>query len=161
MIDSLVGYASFGPVNVDVGRRGPYVIGWRDDPGPMPVVIDGLQAQVYRSSVEVLSVRPALASGDVTILPAPDGRRRDRHRGPGRRGGAGMMMLGEGSATWSIALPLESAGIVPSEVEIIFGPDPSFVLSDPGGFGGGFWPEGFIAEVRHPVDRRVDASSAT
>ena len=66
-------------------------------------------------------------------------------------------MLGEGSATWSIALPLEAAGIVPSEVEIIFGPDPSFVLSDPGGFGG-FWPEGFIAEVRAPGHRRVDAA---
>ena len=74
------GYASFGPVNVDVGRRGPYVIGWRDDPGPMPVTIDNLQAQVYRSSVEVLSVRPALATGEVTIAPASDGRRRGRDR---------------------------------------------------------------------------------
>lgn len=149
VIDSLVGYASFGPVNVDVGRRGPYLIGWRDDPGPMPIAIDNLQAQVYRSSVEVLSVRPALATGDVTIHPhqmgvdviATDGQ---------ADGGAGTMILGEGSATWSIALPLEAAGIVPSEVEIIIGPDPSFVLGDPGGFGG-FWPEGFVVEVQDPA----------
>jgi hypothetical protein len=152
VIDSLVGYASFGPVNVDVGRRGPYVIGWSDDPGPMPVVIDGLQAQVYRSSVEVLSVRPALASGEVTILPHQMGIDVIATEGQADSGGAGMMMLGAGSATWSIALPLESAGIVPSEVEIIFGPDPSMVLSDPGGFGGGFWPEGFIAEVQNPAN---------
>jgi hypothetical protein len=150
VIDSLVGYASFGPVNVDVGRRGPYVIGWSDDPGPMPVVIDGLQAQVYRSSVEVLSVRPALASGEVTILPHQMGIDVIATEGQADPGGAGMMLLGEGSATWSIALPLESAGMVPSEVEIFFGPDPSFVLSDPGG-AGGFWPEGFNAEVQHPV----------
>ncbi len=150
VIDSLVGYASFGPVNVDVGRRGPYVIGWRDDPGPMPVTIDNLQAQVYTSSVEVLSVRPALASGEVTILPHQMGVDVIATEGQADPGGAGMMMLGEGSATWSIALPLEAAGIVPSDVEIIIGPDPSFVLSDPGGFGG-FWPEGFIVEVRDPT----------
>ena len=64
--------------------------------------------------------------------------------------GGGMMTLGEGSATWSIALPLEAAGIVPTEVEIIVGPDPSFVFSDPGGFGG-FWPQGFTVEVQHPT----------
>ena len=61
-----------------------------------------------------------------------------------------MMLLGEGSATWSIALPLEAAGLVPSEVEILVGPDPSVVFSDPGGFGG-FWPAGFIVEVLDPA----------
>ena len=150
VIDSLVGYSSFGPVNVDVGRRGPYVIGWRDEAGPMPVSIDNLQAQVYRSSVEVLSVRPALATGQVTILPHQMGVDVIETEGDANSAGGGMMTLGEGSATWSIALPLEAAGIVPTEVEIIVGPDPTFVFSDPGGFGG-FWPEGFTVEVRHPT----------
>ena len=61
-----------------------------------------------------------------------------------------MVILGDGSVTFSIALPLEASGLVPSEVEIIVGPDPSFVLSDQGEFGG-FWPEGFTVEVRDPT----------
>jgi hypothetical protein len=150
VIDSLVGYASFGPVSVDIGRRGPYVIGWRDEAGPMPVAIDNQQAQVYRASVEVLSVRPALAAGQVTILPHQMGVDVIATEGDANPAGAGMMTLGEGSATWSIALPLEAAGIVPTEVEIIVGPDPSFVFSDPGAVGG-FWPNGFTVEVQHPT----------
>ncbi len=149
VIDSLVGYASFAPNVADVGRRGPFVIGWRDDAGPMPVTVDNLQAQVYRSSVEVLSVRPALASGEITILPPQMGVEVIATEGQADPGGAGTMVLGEGSATWSIALPLEAAGIVANEVEIIIGPDPGSVFSDPGGFGG-FWPNGFSVEVQDP-----------
>ena len=149
VINALVGYTSFGPVSVDVGRRGPYVIGWRDDVGPMPVNVDNHQAQVYRSSVEVLSVRPALASGEVTIRPHQMGVDVIATDGDANPAGGGMMTLGEGSATWSIALPLEAAGIVPSTVQIIVGPDPSVVMSDPGGFGG-FWPAGFTVEVLNP-----------
>jgi hypothetical protein len=70
--------------------------------------------------------------------------------GDATSGGPGMMNLGDGSATYSIALPLEAAGLVPTEVEVIVGPDPSFVLSDPGGFGGS-WPQGFTIEVQDPT----------
>jgi hypothetical protein len=150
VIDSLVGYASFGPVSVDVGRRGPFVIGWRDEAGPMPVELDGQQAQRFQTSVEVLSVRPAIATGEVTIRPHQMGVQVIETEGDANPDGAGMMTLGEGSATWSIALPVEAAGIQPTEVEIIVGPDPSIVLNDPGGFGG-FWPDGFLVEVRHPT----------
>jgi hypothetical protein len=150
VIDSLVGFASFAPNVADVGRRGPFVIGWRDDAGPMPVTVDNLQAQVYRSSVEVLSVRPALARGEITVLPHQMGVEVLATDGQADPGGAGTMLLDEGSATWSIALPLEAAGIVANEVEIIVGPDPSSVFGDPGGFGG-FWPNGFIVEVQDPT----------
>jgi hypothetical protein len=151
VIDSLVGFASFGPNVADVGRRGPYVIGWRDDPGPMPIAIDNLQAQLYRASVEVLSVRPALASGQITVQPHQMGVDVIATDGQADAGGGGMMLIGDGSATWSIALPLEATGIVPNEVEILVGPDPSFVIGDPGGFGGGFWPQGFTVEVQDPT----------
>jgi hypothetical protein len=116
----------------------------------MPVTVDNLQAQVYRSSVEVLSVRPALARGEITVLPHQMGVEVLATDGQADPGGAGTMLLGEGSATWSIALPLEAAGIVANEVEIIVGPDPSSVFGDPGGFGG-FWPNGFIVEVQDPT----------
>jgi hypothetical protein len=105
---------------------------------------------VYRSAVEVLSVRPALASGEISVLPHQMGVEVIATEGQADPGGAGSMLLGEGSATWSIALPLEAARIVASEVEIIIGPDPGSVFSDPGGFGG-FWPPGFIVEVQDPT----------
>jgi hypothetical protein len=150
VIDSLVGYAAFGPTFADVGRRGPFVIGWRDVSGPMPVSVDDTQAQVYSSTVEVLSVRPALASGEITIHPHQMSVDVLATEGQADSGGGGMIMLGEGSATWSVALPLEAAGIVPESVEVIIGPDPSFVMQDPGGFGG-FWQPGFIVEVQDPA----------
>ena len=150
VIDSLVGYAAFAPAVADVGRRGPFVIGWRDDPGPMPVTVDNLQAQIYRSAVEVLSVRPALATGEITVGPHQMGVEVLAAEGQADPAGAGTMLLGEGSATWSIALPLEAAGIVASDVEIIVGPEPTSVFNDPGGFGG-FWPEGFIVELQDPT----------
>ena len=149
VIDSLVGYPMFGPMSFDVVGRGPYVIGWSDEPGPMPVAIDNVQAQMYRSSVEVLSVRPALATGEVTIHPHQMGLDVIATDGNASDGGAGVITLGDGSATWSIALPLEAAGLIASDVEIILGPDPSIVLNDPGGFGG-FWPPGFKVEVLDP-----------
>ena len=149
VIDALVGFAGFGPVGIDISGRGPYLIGWRDDPGPMPVTVEGLQSRAYTSAVEVLSVRPVLGSGEVTIGPARMGVDVIATEGDATSGGPGMMNLGDGSATYSIALPLEAAGLVPSEVEIIVGPDPSFVLSDPGGFGGS-WPQGFTLELQDP-----------
>jgi hypothetical protein len=116
----------------------------------MPISVDNLEAQRYRSTVEVLSVRPALVSGHVIVRPHQMGVEVIETDGQADPGGGGMMILGDGSATWSIALPLEATGIVPDEVEILVGPDPGFVLSDPGGFGG-LWVEGFEVEIQHPV----------
>jgi hypothetical protein len=61
-----------------------------------------------------------------------------------------MIILGEGSVVYSVALPLEAADMAPTSLEILVGPDPSMVLGDQGGFGG-FWPVGFTVEVRHPT----------
>jgi len=64
-------------------------------------------------------------------------------------GGPGMVVLGDGSVTFSIALPLEATDMAVSELDILVGPDPSMVFGDQGGFGG-FWPEGVTLEVRNP-----------
>jgi len=150
VIDALVGFAQFDGVGFDVGRRGPYVIGWRDDAGPMPVSVEGLVAQTYLSTVEVLSVRPSIGTGEVTVRPQNMAVDIVSTEGDANPGGPGMIILGDGSVTYSIALPLEAADLVPTRVEIVVGPDPSMVMNEPGGFGG-FWPAGFTLEVRDPT----------
>jgi hypothetical protein len=152
IIDSLVGYGAFMPGGVDAALgagHGPYLIGWRADSGPLPFAIEETTAQHYAQSVEVLAVRPTLASGEVTIGPAQMSSAVIATDGDTSSAGPGMLFIGEGSATFSIALPLEASGMAVSSVAIVAGPDPSMVLNDPGGFGG-FWPEGYTVEVRHP-----------
>jgi hypothetical protein len=153
IIDSLVGYGAFMPGGIDVVVRtghGPYVIGWRDGGGPIPFAVEGATPQHYAQAVEVLGVRPALASGEVTLGPAQLASVVIATEGDTSSAGPGMLYIGEGSATFSIALPLEASGMAVSAVSIIAGPDPSMVLNEPGGFGG-FWPEGYTMEVRDPV----------
>jgi hypothetical protein len=70
--------------------------------------------------------------------------------GDATNGGPGTMILGDGSVTYSIALPLEATDMAVTELEILVGPDPSMVLGNQGGLGG-FWPEGFTLEVRDPT----------
>jgi hypothetical protein len=70
--------------------------------------------------------------------------------GDASSGGSGMMMIGDGSVTFGITLPLEASGMAVSELTVLVGPDPGMVLSDQRGFGG-FWPAGYIAEIRDPA----------
>ena len=63
---------------------------------------------------------------------------------------AGSVIINDGSATFSIGLPLEASGLEPTSVEIIVGPDPTVVLGNAGDFGA-FWPEGFTLEVRNTI----------
>jgi hypothetical protein len=153
VIDSLVGFGGFMP-GMEFGGggagRGPYIIGWHDDPGPLPVVVDDLDAQRYAQSVEVVSVRPTIGTGEVEIGPGQMSVAILETDGNTSSNGPGMVMIGEGSATYSIALPLEATEMAVSELEILVGPDPSMVIGEQGGFGG-FWPEGYTIDVRDPA----------
>jgi hypothetical protein len=151
VIDALVGFAGFmpGAELTSSTSRGPYVIGWHDDPGPLPISVDELEAQRYAQSVEVISVRPTLGTGEVEIGAAHMGVAVLSTEGDTSSGGPGMVVLGDGSVTFSIALPLEATDMAVSELDILVGPDPSMVFGDQGGFGG-FWPEGVTLEVRNP-----------
>ena len=151
VIDALVGFAGFmpGAELTSSTSRGPYVIGWHDDPGPLPISVDELEAQRYAQSVEVISVRPTLGTGEVEIGAAQMGVAVLSTEGDTSSGGPGMVVLGDGSVTFSIALPLEATDMAVSELDILVGPDPSVVFGDQGGFGG-FWPEGVTLEVRNP-----------
>lgn len=149
VIDALVGYAHFMP-GVDLGdtNRGPFIIGWRDGDGPVPVIVEDLTAQRYAQSVEIISVSPPLPTGEVRIPPA-EMSVTIATEGDASSAGPGMISVGDGSATFAITLPLEAADMEVTELEIIIGPDPMMVLGDQGGFmGPGFWPPGLVAEIR-------------
>lgn len=153
VIDALVGFGGWMPgVELGMGAaRGPYVIGWQDVPGPVPVTVDGVDSQRYAQSVEVLSVRPTLGPGEVEISPAQMAVGILSMDGDASSQGPGMVILGAGSVTYSIALPLDASDMSVLELSLLVGPDPSMVINDPGGFGGGFWPPGITLEVRHPT----------
>ena len=115
----------------------------------MPVTVDDLVSQRYAQSVEVHSVRPSIGPGEVEISPAQMAVAIIGTEGDANNGGPGMVMLGEGSVTYSIALPLEATDMSVSELSLLVGPDPTMVLGEQGGFGG-FWPLGFTMEIRNP-----------
>ena len=153
VIDALVGYGMFMPVGPAVtgSGRGPFIIGWRDaDAGPIPVVVEDLEAQAYSQSVEVLSVRHPVGTGEVTITPAQMSVSVVETDGNASSDRGGMTFIGNGSVTFAISLPLEASNMAVTAVEVIIGPDPGMVFTDQRGFGGGFWPPGFTAELRNP-----------
>jgi hypothetical protein len=149
VIDALVGYGGWGGVEMGASLgRGPYVIGWSADEGPMPVAVDGFTARRHTASVEVVTVRPSLGIGEVTVRPHLMSVTMTDTEGDVAGGFEfGSVIINDGSATFSIGLPLEASGLEPTSVEILVGPDPSVVLGNPGDFGG-FWPDGFTLEVR-------------
>ena len=152
VIDALVGFGGFmrGIEVGSVGSRGPFLIGWRDDPGPLPVTLDELDARRYSHTVEVVSVAPTFGPGEARIQPAQMGVAVLSTEGGASSAGPGTVLLGDGSATYSIALPLEAADMTVSELEILVGTDPSMVLGDQGQVAG-MWPEGFTVEVLDPT----------
>ncbi|HUF06840.1 MAG TPA: hypothetical protein VMP86_05580 [Candidatus Binatia bacterium] len=152
VIDALVGYGGLVSDGGKVGgsdARGPYLVGWRDGDGPLPVLVDGQESQRYATEVEVIAARPPLGVGAVTLGPHMMEIAVVEMEGDASSGGPGVVHLGTGSVTYSVALPLEASGLAADEVEILVGPDPHSLSSGGGGFGG-FWPNGYTVEVRDP-----------
>jgi hypothetical protein len=153
VIEALVGLGGFGGIDMNIGGsmvRGPYLVGWREAEGPMPITVDGVDAQRYLSTVEVLSVRPTVERGEVTIGPQEMSVSVTSVSGDVGAVQPGYVTIADGSATFAISLPLDASGMVPTEVEIVTAPDASAFVSDAGFAGGGFWPEGYTLEVLDP-----------
>ena len=151
VIDAIVGIGGFSGIEVTTpGMRGPYLIGWREGEGPMPITVDGVDARRYDSTVEVLSVRPTVDRGPVAIRAQEMSVNVAAVSGDVGAVQAAYVTIIDGSATFAIGLPLDAAGMEPTEVEIVAAPEASFFVSDPGLAGGGFWPEGFTLEMRDP-----------
>lgn len=154
VIEALVGYGGWMPGGEEGGGgggggRGPFIIGWHAGEGPMPILVEGIQTQRYAEIAEVVGVQPELDRGELVIGPGQMGVTVTTE-GDATINGPATASLVSGSATFGISLPVTASGIAVTAVEIVVGPDVSSALQDPGGFGG-FWPPGYLVELRHPA----------
>ncbi len=151
VINALVGYGNVAPAGFVFGGggRGPFVIGWGAGEGPIPVTVDGREAQRYGTTVEVVAARPSIGTGEVTVQPHQMVVSIAEADGDVTVVAPGTISIGTGSATFAIALPLEASGLVAGDVEIVVAADVASAVNDPGG--GGFWPDGYSVELRDPA----------
>src|SRR5206468_398559 len=75
VIDALTGFGGKFPV---LGNGAPLgtatsgssmVLGWRPGAAPVTIDVDGLSPQHYRQSLEIVSGRPRVASGAISLSP--------------------------------------------------------------------------------------------
>jgi hypothetical protein len=132
VIDSLVGYGGgmpgkFGEAGGGIDR-GPFIIGWQTDTSLMPVEVDGHEVQRYAQSVEVLSGRPRLGPGAVSLEPIQMATKIVSTAGEASESEPGYVTLGDGEVVFQLSLPLEANGLAPSKVTLIATNDPSSIF---------------------------------
>ncbi|TMB83422.1 MAG: hypothetical protein E6J39_06645 [Chloroflexi bacterium] len=149
VLDALTGFGGKFPVGMlggapvtAGGSGGPMVVGWRADAAPVAIDVDGLAPQHYRQSLEVISGRPRIASGAISLSPASlpvdivsTAGDASTQQGPGG------VFMSKGEAVFRISLPLEAARMQPTELTVLASQDPGAVFAsfgNPGGFPPGF-----------------------
>jgi hypothetical protein len=98
----------------------------------MPVEIDGHSVQRYTQSVEVLSGNPQFGPGPVRVEPSQMVTSMVSSAGTVGEPEPGWVTIGEGEAVFQVSLPLEATGIVPTEIELIAGSEPSIIFFNQG-----------------------------
>jgi hypothetical protein len=154
VIDSLTGFggvvAMKGGGSSSIGLdSGPFVLGWRADPGPIEITVDNQVVQRYDQTVEVVSGRPTFGPGAVRIEPAQVSTRIVSTDGEASMQQPGFVSLGNGEVVFSLGLPLEASRLTPTKVTLLTAPDPSIILGNQGN-PGIFLPPGFKLSVRNP-----------
>lgn len=133
VIDALVGYGGGFPGRVGELsggiERGPFVIGWQSGT-PLEMELDGQEIQSYAQAVEVVSGRPTLGPGAVTLAPSQLGSEIVETVGDASQQEPGFVTLANGEVTFRVSLPLEASGLVPSRVTIIAANDASTIFFD-------------------------------
>lgn len=159
VIDSLVGYGGLrGALQMPTGGvdRGPFVIGWRVDAPPIAIEIDGHEAQHYSQAVEVISSRPRIGSGQVTIVPSQMVTQVLATVGEASQQEIGFVTVANGEVVFQVSMPLEASGLRPTEVTLIAGNDPGAIYYNQGNVSS-LLPAGFrMAVFDHDADAWVD-----
>jgi hypothetical protein len=136
VIDALVGYGGGGPGRFgEAGGgidRGPFIIGWQADASLMPVEVDGHEVQRYAQAVEVLSGRPRLGPGAVSVEPIQMATEVVSTAGEASESEPGYVSLANGEVVFQVSLPLEANGLAPSRVTLIATNDASAILFNQG-----------------------------
>jgi hypothetical protein len=154
VINALVGYGGWFPgsgMDFGIGAdRGPFVIGWLMQPGPVTISVDGQQVQRHSQTVEVIAARPGIGPGEVTLQPGAIPVSVVSMDGDASSNEPGWVNLGDGEVVFAMTLPLEAASMEVTGLRILTGSDPSMVFAPQGGGGFGFMPAGFTLSVRDP-----------
>lgn len=150
VIDTLVGYGQFGmaPMGGQSLDRGPFIVGWRSDEPPTTLQLEGVEAQRYSQTVEVISGRPSLGPGHVQLDPLQLSASLVSTDGDASGNDGASVFVGNGTGTFSISLPLEAFGLDVSAITIIGGNDPSMLSTQMGNMPGMF-PAGYKVEVQN------------
>jgi hypothetical protein len=160
VIDSLVGYGREGrgwlgdaAAGLD---RGPFVIGWQADASPVEMEVDGHDVQRYVQTVEVLSGRPTLGPGPVSLSPSQLATSVLALNGPAWEDEPGYVSLTDGEAVFQVSLPLEASQMNVSRLSLIAGTDASMIVFDQNNMAS-LMPDGFrMAAFDHVADTWVD-----
>jgi hypothetical protein len=88
--------------------------------------------QRYAQSVEVLSGRPQLGPGTVSLEPAQLTTQVVSTLGEATATEPGYVTLADGEVVFQVSLPLEAAGLAPSKVTLVAGTDASSIFFNPG-----------------------------
>lgn len=150
VIDTLVGYGQFGmqPMGGQSLDHGPFIIGWRSDAAPTSIQLEETEAQHYSQTVEVISGRPALGPGHVQLEPLQLSASLVATDGDASANDGASAFVGNGTATFSISLPLEAFAMDITSVTVVAGSDPSMLTTQPGGVFPGMFPLGYSVEVQ-------------
>lgn len=150
VIDTLVGYGQFGmaPMGGQGIDRGPFIIGWRSDAPPTSLELEGVEAQRYSQTVEVISGRPSLGPGHVQLDPLQLSAVLVSTDGDASGNDGASVFVGNGTGTFGVSLPLEAFGLDVSGITIVGGNDPSMLSTQMGNMPGMF-PPGYKVEVQN------------
>ncbi|MEX0710531.1 MAG: hypothetical protein WD116_04935 [Chloroflexota bacterium] len=134
VIDALVGHGGGFPGRVSDATggidRGPFLIGWQAEAAPLEVELDGQQIQRYAQAVEVISGRPTMGPGAVTIGPSQLGTEVIETVGEASQVEPGVVTLANGEVSFRVSLPLEATGLVPSRVTVVASTDAGTIFWD-------------------------------
>ena len=149
MIDAIVGYGGVRDALLGGNGgfdRGPFLIGWRVGDPPVGIEVEGQDVQHHSQAVEVLSTRPSFAGGSVTIQPSQTAIEVTQLLGQASQPEPGFVVLGNGEVVFRVTLPLEAAGLQPSEVRLIAANDAGSILFNQGNLGS-LLPAGYRLSV--------------
>jgi hypothetical protein len=132
-----------------VSSGGPYVVGWRPDSTPVGIEVDGISAQHYRQSIEVIGGSPQVGKGQVSLPPSALTTDIVSTSGDASQQQPGAVFLSQGEVEFRISLPLEAAHLQPTSVTLLASQDPMTVFGGVGNAGG--LPSGFRLAVYLPA----------
>ncbi len=157
VLDSLVGsgggkFPVAGPLTGGAAiDSGPMVVGWRRDVTPVAIDIDGLSPQHYRQSVEVITGRPSLGTGQVSLSSRSLSVDVVSVSGDANVQQPGTVAMTSGEALFRVSLPLEASSLQATALTLLASPDPSTIFAGAGQPSTGAFPPGFRMAVLRPA----------